>query len=251
MAKKIQINTDRGGTSQNNQSIYTNDLDLPDDFGKVKEPGIVKADDGALQVKNIEIYSVGLHFNGKVDEDEYAIFGETLLQINTAYQWIVGDYLVYGVDNNYGMAQEFAEKLGREPKTISNWVSVCRQITFSRRREDLSYGHHDAVASLSAEEQDYWLEKASVGNGEDGKNHKPWSVKKLRGEIAKSQGAMQESPATIATYERLATQFDAGLAKLVSQHRKAKSQQDKAKIRKVLQTLVEQAERALNELDAD
>ena len=246
MAKKIQINK-RDGADEG--SIYNSPIDLPDDFGIVASPGIVKRDDGSLEVSNIRIHRVGLEFVGTVSEDEYEIFGQTLLQIDTAYQWIVGDYLAYGVENNYGMAKDFAEKLGKSEQTITNWVYVSRHIEFYRRRENLSHGHHDAVAGLSNNEQENWLDLAVNGNGKDGDEHKIWSVKRLRDEIAKAQGEELESSNPIAVYERLADQFDNGLNKLLVQYKKAKTQQDKDNIRHVLENLVDGVNRVLESLD--
>lgn len=251
MAKKIQINKDRGRDTRQTDSIYDSPIDLPHDFGVIPSTGIIKRDDGSLEVSNIRIHRTGLEFVGDVSEDEYEIFGQTLLQIDTAYQWIVGDYLAYGVDNNYGMAKDFAETLGREPKTISNWVSICRQVTSSHRWEDLSFKHHEYVASLSPEEQDYWLEKAAIGNEKAGDAHKVWSANKLRQEIAAAKGDVLTAAHQVAFYEKLANQFDDGLTRLLVQHKKAKTQQDKDNIRRVLENVVEHARQALDELDSD
>lgn len=251
MAKKIQINKDRGRDTRQTDSIYDNPIDLPQDFGVIPSTGIIKRDDGSLEVSNIRIHRTGLEFVGEVSEDEYEIFGQTLLQIDTAYQWIVGDYLVYGDQKAYGQATEFAEQLGKSPQTLWNWAAVARSVETSRRREVLSFGHHEVVASLSEHEQDYWLEKAALGNEKDGEVHKVWSVKKLRQEIAAAKGESVASANPVAFYERLANQFDDGLTRLLVQHKKAKTQQDKNNIRRVLENVVEHARQALDELDND
>lgn len=248
MAKKIQINK-RGGADEG--SIYDSPIDLPDDFGIVNSPGIVKRDDGSLEVSNIRIHRVGLEFVGTVSEDEYEIFGQTLLQIDTAYQWIVGDYLAYGVENNYGMAKHFADQLERDEATIHDWTYVCRQVRFSERSENLSFAHHKVVAKLPINEQEYWLDLAENGNGKAGDEHKIWSVKRLRDEIAKAQGQELESANPVAVYERLADQFDTNLNKLLVQYKKAKTQQDKDNIRHVLENLVDGVNRVLESLDSE
>jgi len=246
MAKKIQINK-RGNVDEG--SIYDNPIDLPDDFGIVNSPGIVKRDDGSLEVSNIRIHRVGLEFVGTISEEEYEIFGQTLLQIDSAYQWIIGDYLAYGVNSNYGMAQQFGELLGKSDKTIRNWVYIARNVELSRRRDNLSFRHHENVASLSDEQQDYWLGLAENGNGKEGDEHKIWSVKRLREEIAKAQGEELESSNPVAVYERLADQFDTSLNKLLVQYKKAKTQEDKDNIRHVLENLVDGVSRVLESLD--
>jgi len=45
----------------------------------------------------------------------------------------------------YGQATEFAELLGKSAQTLWNWASVSKSIETSRRREVLSFGHHDTV----------------------------------------------------------------------------------------------------------
>lgn len=199
MAKKIQINKNRSGAQSNIEtSIYENSIELPQDFGVIPTSGIVQHEDGSLEVSNIRIHRVGLEFIGEVDEEEYEIFGQTLLQIDTAYQWIIGDYLAYGVNSNYGLAQQFGELLGKSDKTIRNWVYVARNVELSRRRDNLTFGHHENVAGFTQEQQEYWLNLAEEGNGKLGKEHKVWSVKKLRDEIAMAHGSLdvnRQSPA--------------------------------------------------------
>ena len=216
MAKKIQINKNRSFSEpQEEESIYETSIELPQDFGVIPSSGIVKREDGSLEVSHIRIHRVGLEFTGDVSEDEYEIFGQTLLQIDTAYQWIIGDYLAYGVENNYGMAKDFAERLGRSEATVNNWTYVSRQVRFSFRNENLSFKHHIAVAPLSPDEQAYWLEKAVIGNGEDGQNHKTWSVKKLREEIAATNG---DALAQVDDTPSRAFQLIAGWQKNITQN---------------------------------
>jgi len=182
--KKIDIRKRDTQEAEQPVSIYDSPIELPADFGISPTSGIVQREDGALEVSNIRIHRVGLEFTGAVTEEEYEVFGQTLLQIETAYQWIVGDYLAYGVDNNYGMAKEFAEQLGRDPATVNNWTSVCRNVTFSLRRENLSFKHHVIVSPLDEDDQVYWLEQAS----EHG-----WSSAKLQKMIAEANGENPEA----------------------------------------------------------
>jgi len=41
-----------------------------------------------------------------------------------------------------------------------NMVYVASRFEISRRRENLSWSHHEAVVSLDPDEQDHWLDQA-------------------------------------------------------------------------------------------
>lgn len=248
--KKVQINTNRGrAETHQDDSIYDNPIELPQDFGVIPSAGIVKRDDGSLEVSNVRIHRIGLEFVGEVSEDEYEIFGQTLLQIDTAYQWIVGDYLAYGVDNNYGMAKEFADKLGRSEGTVNNWTSICRQVTFSRRRENLSFKHHVEVASLPSDQQEYWLQQAEIGNGKEGDEHKVWSAKRLRQEIAIAQGENLPESENKPRYEKMQEKMYQDVSLAVARFRKSNTVEDRLGWKRYIEHSIEVFQQALDEIE--
>lgn len=174
MSKSFQDELD-----QSHNSIYDeNELSLPTDFFEVEdEPrGLVVHEGGDIEVNHITATSIGLLISEGVTEEEWEIFGDTLVRFHTSYQWLVGDFLIYGEDHHYGRVREFGDRLGVKGATVSNWKSVCRAIEPSRRREELTFTHHTEVAGLPTEMQERWLEKA-YNNG------KLYSVKRLRREI--------------------------------------------------------------------
>jgi hypothetical protein len=53
------------------------------------------------------------------------------------------------------------QRIDFEPHTVANYANVCRAFsTTSRRRDVLSFGHHEAVAALPAREADKLLDQA-------------------------------------------------------------------------------------------
>lgn len=80
---------------------------------------------------------------------------------NGSLMFYVGDWLAYGERN---LAEKYAEALevtGYNKSTLYNAKYVASSIEPERRREDLSWSHHLAVASLEKEEQDQMLAWAS------------------------------------------------------------------------------------------
>jgi hypothetical protein len=84
---------------------------------------------------------------------------------------LLGDWISYG-NTKFGERYARASKItGYDPQTLMNMVYVASRFPISRRRENLSWSHHEALASLQPEEQDLWLDEAS--------KHR-WSVSDLR-----------------------------------------------------------------------
>lgn len=85
--------------------------------------------------------------------DEYVALLRSLGAIVHGHQWWGGDALVEG-ERRYGddFAQ-YADELGVEPHTLTNWRWVADSVKPSRRREDLSWSHHAEVARLDPKAQ--------------------------------------------------------------------------------------------------
>jgi hypothetical protein len=113
----------------------------------------------------------GLALRPGLEYGEWAAVWNTLGRIERAHRWWIGDWLNYG-EREYGQVYEEALPMtGLDYKSLRNCKWVSGQIELSRRRDNLSWGHHAEVASLEPDEQDHWL-----GRAED--NH--WSQKELR-----------------------------------------------------------------------
>lgn len=97
----------------------------------------------------------------------------------------VADWMEHG-ETAYG--EKFTQALemtGYSPQTLLNIAWVGRAVPRSRRRDDLSFGHHACVAGLEPKEQAAWLKRAAEGDGGT-----RWSEKRFREELrARSNGS--------------------------------------------------------------
>lgn len=110
--------------------------------------------------------------------EQWEEVGCTLRQIERSAKWWVGDWLMYG-ERRYGETYAQAvDVTGQEIKSLQNAVWVSSRVESSRRREDLSWGHHAEVASLLPDEQSAWLETASTNR---------LSVMRLRDEVQQAK----------------------------------------------------------------
>jgi len=106
-----------------------------------------------------------------LDPNEWASAGRRIGTVGRCVQWLLGDWIVYG-NEKFGERYSRASRItGYDPQTLMNMVYVASRFPISRRREDLSWSHHEALAALEPEEQDGWLDQATA--------HR-WSVSDLR-----------------------------------------------------------------------
>jgi hypothetical protein len=136
---------------------------------------------GTLRVGKFTLSPIGLEVDGTPSEEHWVTVGQFLQRMNSSIQWLVGDWINYG-ERVWGKTYaEISQLTGYEESTLQQFAWIARSVQFSVRTENLSYGHHQLVASLKLpnkepdiKAQQQWLARA-VDNG--------WSVSTLRKEI--------------------------------------------------------------------
>lgn len=107
----------------------------------------------------------------EIDIHEWTTAGRRIGAVSRAIQWLLGDWIAYG-NLKFGERYVRASRItGYDTQSLMNMVYVASRFSVSRRRENLSWSHHEAVAALDDEKQDYWLDQAF--------EHR-WSVADLR-----------------------------------------------------------------------
>lgn len=95
-----------------------------------------------------------------MDIAEWTRAGQRLGAMGRCGQWGLGDWIRYG-NVKFGERYAVAAKItGYDVQTLMNMVYVATKFEISRRREKLSWSHHETVASLEPLEQDRWLDLA-------------------------------------------------------------------------------------------
>lgn len=97
----------------------------------------------------------------ELDISEWANVGRRFGMVNRCSAWWIGDWINYG-SAKFGEKYSLASKItGYDAQTLMNMVYVASRFEISRRRENLSWSHHETVASLDAVDQDSWLDNAA------------------------------------------------------------------------------------------
>lgn len=106
-------------------------------------------------------------------------------------RWWLGDMLQQGESR---FSEEYTQAIGTSAyQTYANckWVAG-RFADVSRRRENLSWSHHETVAGLEPSEADAYLTEAETEG---------WSVAKLRAVKKEREQAVQQTPTTLTIVE--------------------------------------------------
>jgi hypothetical protein len=98
---------------------------------------------------------------GDLELAEWVAAGQYLGRLGRCSQWWIGDWIRYG-NIKFGERYARAAKItGYDVQTLTNMVYVASRVEISRRRENLSWSHHETLASLEPDERDRWLDRAT------------------------------------------------------------------------------------------
>lgn len=128
-------------------------------------------------VEHVLIPKKGLRLPQKLAFERWLNIGRRLSEVNSSSAWCLGDWLTYGEDAFTGRYRDAIEQTSLDYQTLRNYAWVSRRFGLSRRRDNLSFGHHAEVAALPEPEQEFWLRKAE--------DHS-WSRNRLRREVRTS-----------------------------------------------------------------
>lgn len=105
---------------------------------------------------------VGWAPKSDIEHPEWVVAGRRLGSIERSSQWWIGDWLLYGAARWGEKYVEAAKITGYDVGSLRNMASLASQFDLSRRRDNLTWCHHAAVASLEPDEQDHWLDQATA-----------------------------------------------------------------------------------------
>ena len=125
------------------------------------------------QASDITAAKTGLRFNSDTSYEIWKAVGAKLAARTSSACWWLGDWLLFG-ERNYLRYRDAIDATGLDYQTLRNYAAVARRFSLYRRRDNLSFQHHAAVASLADGEQERWLDLAAS---------KHWSLHTLRSQI--------------------------------------------------------------------
>lgn len=123
---------------------------------------LVKIDQNLIASKKCALTKTSLIFDESITTDEFVNVGRCLKLMKKTILWWIGDWGLFAeLNEDFWFSSALEEvRESYSDGTIENAVWICKKIEPSRRREKLSFGHHQVVAPLEPEEQDKYLEEA-------------------------------------------------------------------------------------------
>lgn len=113
----------------------------------------------------------GLQVTGAPSREQWESIGSTLLLMAHGGQWWIGDWLNIG-ERQWGKTyQDVAAQMGYKARTLKDWAYVARNVDSSIRIDELTFGHHQLIASMPQRDQVKWLRKAIEND---------WSISQMR-----------------------------------------------------------------------
>lgn len=180
--------------------------------------------DGGVQIGDFTLTAVGLRGGENATFDDWMNVGGVLHRMESGMQFNIGDWFNMGERRWGDKYRSAAITTGYQEKTLREYSYVCRSVDLSIRMDKVSFGHHQAVASLDPETQRYWLDYAAE-NGLSvaklraamrGESEKPtpdwwadWFMPEIDKMAARARKATQaEREAAAAELRRLADELE-------------------------------------------
>jgi hypothetical protein len=158
---------------QTDEDTPTPQMPTANDIFIGRSPNIPRRPVERTRFGAFKITSLGLEIGEGAQEKDWQEAGEFIFQVDSAIQWLVGDWLLYGVSLRYGDMPRFAEQFGRDESTLHTYKQMAENIEYTRRRVDLSFAHHQEVRKLPPAEQDRALAYAAE-NGFNRSDFRKW-----------------------------------------------------------------------------
>jgi len=109
---------------------------------------------------SFKLHKTGLEAIGKPSFEQWEECGKFIKKAEGSVKFWVGDWLNYG-EQKYGeMYTQALDATDYEYGTLKNDKWIASKVEKSRRRDNLSYGHHQEVAQLEPKEQEKMLKIA-------------------------------------------------------------------------------------------
>lgn len=127
-------------------------------YGGLNLPGDMRA----LAVERGYHYTAdGLDIQRELTADDWHNILPEIKALQSSYQLIIGDWMLYGFEQGYVVSYEdMAALTGMQPQTIEVYTSICRNIPRLIRINPLKFSHYRLIAPLPEDERIPWIEFA-------------------------------------------------------------------------------------------
>lgn len=121
----------------------------------------------------------------RLTEDQFEALGSYLGAENSAMRFAVGDWLNFAEKRFSERYSQMQHLTGLSYSTLRSWASVAAAVARVRRRTpEVSWSHHEAIASLPPRQQRSWLDRI---------HREGWTVERTREERRKADDEPEDA----------------------------------------------------------
>lgn len=157
------------GSDQNLDDMYTEGGDLSEILSGIDQTrsnvsnAMIPSDDGNLVYRGYQLTAVGIETLSGMTVDQWQELGAILAHLESGIQWLIGDWLAYGEGKSAEWGEKYVAAMaatGLAYATCAKYKTIAGKVQFFLRRKELTFSHHELVAALPPDQQQYWLDKA-------------------------------------------------------------------------------------------
>ena len=97
---------------------------------------------------SVRISDVGVTFTEEIPFQDWSRLMETLSRMETAFQFAIGDALVYGQAAYGEKYSQAMDATGQSYQALANYCWVSKSVPIGVRQPGLSWTHHRIVATI-------------------------------------------------------------------------------------------------------
>lgn len=118
-----------------------------------------------IQTQNnqIEATEISLNLPENLSINDYVEAGSKIHSLHKSTPWLLADLLKFGERRYNDQFSQVVDDWGYRPETLRNALYVANKWPKERRRKELTFAHHQAVASVDPDIADEMLDAAAKG----------------------------------------------------------------------------------------
>lgn len=137
---------------------------LTDGLRNAKAIGMTEVVHIGSMPTSVRISDVGITFTEDIPFNDWSRLMETLSRMETAFQFAIGDALIYGQAAYGEKYSQAMEATGHSYQALANYCWVSKSVPIGVRQPGLSWTHHRVVAKLPVDQQESMLITATHNN---------------------------------------------------------------------------------------
>lgn len=112
------------------------------------------------QHNSVKISPTSLDLTENLSINDYMELGTKINSLHKSTPWLLADLLGYGEEKYGDQFSQIVDDWGYRPETLRNALYTVKRWPKERRRQELSFAHHQSISSIEPDVADKMLDAA-------------------------------------------------------------------------------------------